>query len=119
MVPSVFVTIPRIPRTVNGKLDRQALPAPTERPHLSVGYVAPRSGPEATVAAVWAEVLGLERVGAADDFFELGGNSLSLMRVLWRLEEEFEAQVPIEQFFATPTVAALALLVGAAGAPVP
>ncbi|MEY9930941.1 amino acid adenylation domain-containing protein, partial [Catenulispora sp. GP43] len=77
MIPSAFVTVPALPLTVNGKLDRRALPAPDGAAlAVSAQYVAPRTGDEERIARIWSEVLGVERVGVEDGFFELGGDSV-------------------------------------------
>ncbi|MGD2146471.1 MAG: amino acid adenylation domain-containing protein [Anaerolineae bacterium] len=109
MVPSHFVELDRIPLTPNGKVDRRALPAPEpKRPDLGVGYVAPRSSVEERLAQIWKDVLGLERVGVNDNFFELGGHSLLATRVMSRVRETMNAELPLRTLFATPTIAGLA-----------
>ncbi|RKG56777.1 amino acid adenylation domain-containing protein [Corallococcus sp. AB011P] len=108
-VPSAFVVLERLPLTANGKLDRKALPAPdVHRPELSEDYRVPEAGLEQTLAALWAEVLGLERVGASDNFFDLGGNSLLLQSVHAKLEALVGRKVPLVTLFQYPTVRALA-----------
>ncbi|WP_420126425.1 amino acid adenylation domain-containing protein [Longimicrobium sp.] len=107
MVPSAFVGLEALPLTPNGKLDRKALPAP-EYAAGADRYVAPRTEAERTVAAVWGEVLGVERVGAHDRFFDLGGHSLLLVRVQARLRDAFGQPVPITHLFRYLTVSALA-----------
>jgi amino acid adenylation domain-containing protein len=112
MLPAAFVELPALPLTPSGKVDRRSLPAPSQlRPEQAAGYVAPRSGTEATVAAVWAEVLGLDRVGARDNFFDLGGHSLLIPQVLDRLETAFQVTVPLRSMFDGPTVEEQALTV--------
>ncbi|RKH44041.1 amino acid adenylation domain-containing protein [Corallococcus sp. AB050B] len=108
-VPSGFVVLERLPLTANGKLDRKALPAPdVHRPELSEDYRVPEAGLEQTLAALWASVLGLERVGASDNFFDLGGNSLLLQSVHAKLEALVGRKVPLVTLFQYPTVRALA-----------
>jgi amino acid adenylation domain-containing protein len=107
MVPAAFVPLERLPLTPNGKLDRKALPAP-EYAADADRYVEPRTEAERKVAAVWAAVLGVERVGAHDRFFDLGGHSLLLVRVQARLREAFGQPVPITHLFRYLTVSALA-----------
>ncbi len=86
MLPAAFVHLDNLPLTPNGKLDRRALPAPElDRDALSAGFLAPRTPSEAALAAIWAEVLGLETVGMHDDFFELGGNRCQPWRAKRRL----------------------------------
>jgi acyl-CoA synthetase (AMP-forming)/AMP-acid ligase II len=89
MVPTAFVWLDRFPITVNGKLDRNALPMPaSERPELSVPYRLPVDDVERLLCAAFAAVLGLDRVGRLDNFFELGGNSLQVLKTLTRLGHE-------------------------------
>ncbi|MFE2945413.1 condensation domain-containing protein, partial [Streptomyces sp. NPDC059255] len=106
MVPSVFVVLDALPLTVNGKVDRRALP----EPFFEAGdeYVAPRTETERTLAAVWAEVLGVERVGVEDDFFELGGDSISSLKVVSRIRAALGAGLSPRALFDHPTVARLA-----------
>jgi amino acid adenylation domain-containing protein len=108
MVPWAFVSLERLPLTPNGKLDRKALPAPEGSSYAARAYEAPRTEAERKVAAVWAEVLGVESVGAHDRFFDLGGHSLLLVRVQARLREAFGQPVPITHLFRYLTVSALA-----------
>jgi amino acid adenylation domain-containing protein len=108
MVPAAFVAVERIPLTSNGKVDRRALPAPGREGAERGGYAAPRTDEEKTLAAIWAEVLGVERVGMHDSFFDLGGHSLLLPQVQRRVSEAFRTRLPIVELFRHPTVAALA-----------
>ena len=86
MVPSAVVVLDGLPLTVNGKVDRRALPAPSgERPELAGEFVAPRTAAEQAISAVWSELLGIARVGVHDNFFELGGDSILGIRVVSRL----------------------------------
>ncbi len=107
MVPSAVVVLDHWPRTPNGKLDRKALPDP-ERPDRDGDYVPPATTTEELLAAIWREVLGIERVSIHDNFFELGGHSLLATQVIARVHEALEVELSIRQFFAAPTVAGLA-----------
>jgi amino acid adenylation domain-containing protein/natural product biosynthesis luciferase-like monooxygenase protein len=107
MVPAAFVVLPALPLQPNGKLDRKALPAPgaaSER----VDYVAPQEGLQSKVADIWRQVLNLERVGAQDNFFEIGGDSLMGLRVVNRLREALDEHVSLVVIFESPTVERLA-----------
>ncbi|MGV8871025.1 MAG: amino acid adenylation domain-containing protein [Rhodococcus sp. (in: high G+C Gram-positive bacteria)] len=106
MVPSVFVVLDELPTNAAGKLDRASLP----EPELEVrAYRAPSTPIEEIVARVFADVLGTERVGADDDFFALGGNSLVATQVVSRLGAELDASVPVRLLFEVSTVSALAV----------
>ncbi len=108
MVPAAFVELPALPLTPSGKLDRRALPAPSqERPELGHDYVAPRTPVEALLARVWGEVLGLERVGVHDNFFALGGDSMRSVQVLAAARAR-GVDFSLQQLFQHQTVAALA-----------
>jgi len=108
MVPSAFVLLESLPLTPNGKVDRRALPAPeTLRPELEETFVPPRNPTEAMVAAIWAEILGLEQVGIHDNFFELGGHSLKATQVVSRIYRAFQVELPLRHLFGAPTIAAL------------
>ncbi|WP_375773024.1 amino acid adenylation domain-containing protein [Archangium gephyra] len=117
MVPSAFVFLEALPLTPNGKVDRKALPAPDSQRAVSGGsYTAPESGLEQSLAAIWAEVLRLERVGAEDNFFDLGGNSLLLQSVQVKVETLVGRKVPMVELFQFSTVRTLAAqLAGNAG----
>ncbi len=109
MIPSAFVFLNRLPRTESGKVDRSALPAPgSVRPALGVGYVVPRDETEHLVASLFAEVLGLDRVGVDDDFFDLGGSSLSAIGMLARLRERTGCDLYAIDLLEAPSPAALA-----------
>ncbi len=108
MAPSAFVFLPEMPLTANGKADRKALPAPAvARSELDEEYVAPRDSAEESVAAIWARVLGIDRVGVHDNFFELGGNSLLATQAVARMREALGRDVPLRALFEAPTIAGL------------
>ena len=113
MVPSGFVVLDALPQTPNGKLDRRALPEP-EMEAPADAYRAPTTPAEARIAAIWAEVLQVERVGVDDNFFALGGHSLLATRVVARLRTEMGAELPLRAVFESPTVAGMAVAVAAA-----
>ncbi|HSF41305.1 MAG TPA: non-ribosomal peptide synthase/polyketide synthase [Thermoanaerobaculia bacterium] len=107
MVPLDWVGLPELPRTPSGKIDRKALALLA--PDSSVDeFVAPRTPAEELLAGIFAEVLGVERVGVRDDFFALGGHSLLATRVVARMREALRVEIPLAAFFASPTVADLA-----------
>ncbi|MGB9179574.1 MAG: amino acid adenylation domain-containing protein, partial [Pyrinomonadaceae bacterium] len=109
MVPSAFVMLDEMPLTPNGKVDRRALAA-LEQPcmELAAAYVAPRNPIEEKLAAIWAEVIGIERVGIDDNFFELGGHSLLATRIISAARKTFRVEIPVRNIFETPTVASFA-----------
>ena len=108
MVPSTFTFLDALPLTANGKVDRHALPAPDDNRLSSASdFGAPRNSTEATIAGIWSEVLGLERVGVDEDFFELGGHSLLVIQVASRLQKSFGVDVPLRCLFETRTIAEL------------
>jgi len=136
MVPTAYATLDALPRLPNGKLDRRALEAPPSGRHPGPGTgkgsggggqagpdPIPASSPaEEVVAAIWSQVLGLDRVGSDDDFFELGGHSLLATQVMAQVREAFAVEIPVRAIFEAPTVAGLAARLEAAGAspaPVP
>jgi amino acid adenylation domain-containing protein len=109
MLPSAWVMLDALPLTPNGKLDHRALPAPDQaRPEQQAGFVAPRTPTEAALAQVWAEVLGLEQVGVRDDFFGLGGHSLSATRVIVRANQALDVHLSVRMLFLQPTIEKLA-----------
>ena len=120
MVPAAFVLLDRLPLTVNGKLDRAALPAPSRQRSDTAGFVAPESDEEELLAAVWSQILGVERVGAEDNFFALGGDSILSIQVLSRARERGLA-FELQDLFEHQTVRELARVarVAVAAAPSP
>ncbi|MGY3131094.1 amino acid adenylation domain-containing protein [Bradyrhizobium sp. USDA 4501] len=111
MVPAAFVPIAALPLTVNGKLDRNALPAPADEAYALAAYEAPQGAVEMALARIWAELLGVERIGRHDHFFELGGHSLLAVQVLERLRR-LSLGVEVRTLFARPVLADLAASLG-------
>lgn len=109
MVPSSFTFLDALPLTPSGKVNRRALPEPDwSRPESGTGYVAPRTTDEETLARIWAELLGFERVGVHDSFFDLGGHSLLATQAISRINAAFQMEVPLAHIFEADTVAKLA-----------
>ncbi|HEX4499474.1 MAG TPA: condensation domain-containing protein, partial [Thermoanaerobaculia bacterium] len=113
MVPAAFVVLDSLPLTSNGKVDRKALPAP-EQTRGGESYLAPRTPTEEVLAGIWADLLGLERVGADGHFFELGGHSLLATQVMSRLRQAFGVEIPLRDLFATPVLADLTVKIDSA-----
>ena len=110
MVPAEIVTLESIPLTSGGKVDRRALPTPVWTGIASAEdqFIAPRTETEGQLAAIWRELLNVERVGAHDNFFDVGGNSLLGMRLVSRVRKTFSVNVPLRSLFVSPTLSALA-----------
>jgi amino acid adenylation domain-containing protein len=109
MIPAVFLTLDALPLTQNGKLDRKALPDPDmSRIRREVEIVLPETPTQEMLAEIWAEVLGLERIGIRDNFFDIGGNSLAATRVTFRLSKSLGFHLPVRALFAHPTIDSLA-----------
>ncbi|MFI2608323.1 non-ribosomal peptide synthase/polyketide synthase [Kitasatospora sp. NPDC018619] len=117
LVPAAVVVLPAFPLTPQLKIDQRALPAPARQ--AATGRPAPRTGAERTLAAVWAEVLGLDEVGPEDDFFDLGGDSVLAARTLTRIRERLGARLTLRDVFTARTVAALAPLLDQPAAAAP
>ena len=107
MVPAAFVLLPELPLTRNGKVDRRALPVPA-LDGSAAARVLPRTPIEGALAQAMAEVLNLDRIGIDDSFFDLGGHSLSAVRLTGRIREALNIDLSLRQIFATPTVRGLA-----------
>lgn len=121
MRPSAILFVEELPRLAGGKLDRRALPLPAPRRSMLEEPEAPRDEQEAALAALWAETLGLDRVGIHDNFFELGGHSMLIMRLLARVRATQGVSLPLHRLFEAPTVAGMAAALRAerGGAPAP
>jgi amino acid adenylation domain-containing protein len=109
MAPGAFVVLESLPLNANGKVDREALPAPDASYLPLHGYVAPRTELERTISSLWQEFLGLEKVGIHDNFFDMGGHSLLMIRMQSRLQQSLHREIPIIELFRYPTVRSLAL----------
>jgi hypothetical protein len=112
MLPSFIVVLDSFPLTVNGKVDRCALPPP-QSIYLESGknFEAPRTATEEVLASLWSKLLGISHFGIHDDFFELGGHSLLATRVVSQVREIFQVQIFVRQFFEQPTIASLAEII--------
>ena len=112
MLPAAFVFLPEFPLTPNGKVDRQALPEPTQtRAEAGQEYVAPRNKTETQLAAICTDLLQVEQVGIDDNFFELGGHSLLATQFISRVRETFEVELPLRSLFEAPTFRQLAEII--------
>ncbi|HYG65086.1 MAG TPA: amino acid adenylation domain-containing protein, partial [Thermoanaerobaculia bacterium] len=115
MVPAAFVPLEELPLTPNGKVDRRALPelgAAADPPRGEVEFVAPRTPLEEALAEIWREVLGIERVGVRDRFWDLGGHSLLASKVLARVQDTFGVDLPIQILFEHPVIEDLTGAIG-------
>jgi acyl carrier protein len=105
MVPSAFVFLKAFPLTPNGKIDRRQLPKP--QASQADDYVAPHNALEEKLAAIWAEALGVERVGLNDNFEDLGGHSLTAIQITLAIRRDFSVDFPVQAFFDSPTISGL------------
>jgi amino acid adenylation domain-containing protein len=125
MIPSAFVALDALPLTRNGKVDRQALPAPEQACDEHEGaYVAPRTATEELLAGIWSHLLGVERLSADGNFFELGGHSLLATQAVSQMRRAFGVEIPLRSLFEAPTVAGMSVriettLAGETSAPTP
>jgi amino acid adenylation domain-containing protein len=108
MVPAAYVRLKEMPLTPNGKLDRKALRAPNQEAFANQGFEAPHGETETLLAGIWAEVLRLDRVGRHDNFFALGGHSLMAVRLITKIRQRFDVDLPIREVFALPVLSMLA-----------
>lgn len=109
MVPASIVCLEKLPLTPNGKIDRLSLPAPDAAEQL-VAYLAPRNETELSLAQIWEGVLGIERIGVKDNFFNLGGHSLLAVQVISKIRDHFSIELPLQALFDSPTVGQLSEL---------
>lgn len=112
MVPATILLIEQMPMTVNGKVDRKALPAPAASLVREQHFVAPHTFIQELLAGIWIQVLKLEKVGIHDNFFEAGGHSLNATQVISRARNIFHVELHVHDLFASPTIAGLAAIVG-------
>ncbi len=112
MVPALVMLLDEMPLTPSGKINRRGLPEPDESARAVVQeFVEPRTAVEAVVAKVWREILGVEKVGVNDNFFDLGGHSLLATQVISRLKSSFKTNLPLRSLFESPTVAELSVAI--------
>ncbi len=112
MLPSAFVFLEKLPLTPNGKVDKKALPAPdTERPELDTAFIAPETPTEQRLAAIWTGLLGIDRAGLSDNYFELGGDSLLATQLASQIRKVFEVELPLTDLFQHPTLAELSAII--------
>ncbi|WP_139488457.1 non-ribosomal peptide synthetase [Brevibacillus dissolubilis] len=109
MIPSHFMKLDALPMTPNGKVDRKALPKPdAEHVRSTVEYVAPQTPTELMLHAHWSSLLGVERIGVHENFFEVGGHSMLATQLIFKVREEVQVEVPLRILFETPTIAGMA-----------
>ncbi|GIO01172.1 plipastatin synthase subunit C [Brevibacillus halotolerans] len=108
MIPSFFIKVDKIPVTVNGKIDKKALPEPEKEVELQTEYVAPTNPTEEILVQIWQKVLGMERVGIGDNFFELGGHSIKAMMLASNIYKELKIDLPLREIFKHTTVKEMA-----------
>jgi amino acid adenylation domain-containing protein len=112
MIPSDFVFLKSLPLTPNGKVDRRTLPAPgNARPKLEVAYVTAQSDMEKHLAGIWEEVLNIRPIGIYDNFFDLGGHSLTATQLVSQVIKHFQFEIPFQSLFQSPTVAEMAAVI--------
>ncbi|NEO73876.1 amino acid adenylation domain-containing protein, partial [Moorena sp. SIO3H5] len=107
MIPSGFVLLPQLPLTPNGKIDRKALPVPDVASSVSTEYVAPETETQKALAEIWQEVLGIEQVGIHDNFFDLGGHSLTAVKLVSKISTIFNISLSVKTLFLQPIIADL------------
>jgi len=115
MIPSAFVFLEALPLTPSGKVNRRILPAPEgTRQELETTFVAPRTPVEEKLAEIWTKILGIDRVGIYDRFFDLGGHSLKVTQLMFKVRDAFQVEVSLRQFFEVPTIAGIAHIIALA-----
>ncbi|WP_428244384.1 amino acid adenylation domain-containing protein [Gynuella sp.] len=111
MLPSAYVYLESLPLTTNGKINRKALPDPTEGAYVLSPFEAPEGATETLIAELWQTVLGIKNIGRYDNFFESGGHSLSAVRLMSLIREKLELDVPVSELFANPSLAAFSVCI--------
>jgi len=112
MIPSIYVELEALPVTPTGKIDRKALPEPSDtRPQLEVSYVSFRNETEKQLIGIWEDVLDVRPIGIHDNFFDLGGHSLSASRIVSSVMQHFQLEIPLQALFQSPTVAEMAIVI--------
>jgi acyl carrier protein len=114
MVPAAYVPLAELPLTPNGKLDRNALPPPDGDAYASRGFESPEGETEMMLAAIWADLLNLERIGRHDNFFELGGHSLLAVTMMSRVQDACHVELELTSLFDQPTLKQVAEMIVAA-----
>ncbi|CCF15397.1 tyrocidine synthase 3 [Brevibacillus laterosporus GI-9] len=104
MIPSKFVQLEKMPLTQNGKIDNKALPEPEGDMNTGVGYEAARNEQEEKLVRIWREVLEIEQVGITDNFFDLGGHSLKVTKLVSKIHKQFQVELPLQEVFKSPTI---------------
>ncbi|MGW2377493.1 MULTISPECIES: thioester reductase domain-containing protein [Kitasatospora] len=112
MVPAHFVVLPELPKLPNGKVDRGSLPRPTAEESTETAYVAPRTPVETQLARIWQDLLGLPKVGVETSFFDLGGDSLTVLQMAAQVRDAYGVRLDLRRMFENPTVAQLGRMVG-------
>ncbi|MCV9927835.1 amino acid adenylation domain-containing protein [Flavobacterium sp. LS1R49] len=107
MVPGFFISLPKIPLTFNGKIDRKALPDVSGKDIIKKKYIAPRNEQEESLVMIWQEILKVDKIGITDNFLELGGHSLLIVKVINRIKKELISDVSVKVFFENPTIESL------------
>ncbi|QMV44171.1 non-ribosomal peptide synthetase [Cohnella cholangitidis] len=110
MIPAYYVQLEQMPLTSNGKIDRKALPAPQDIVQSGASYQAPRNTVEEKFAQAWQEVLGLAQVGIHDPFFAIGGDSIKVIRIISKINQQLRTSITVADFYTSPTIAELAVL---------
>lgn len=111
MIPQYWVTLEEMPLTINGKIDKRALPDPKWKSSISSNYQLPQNKAEAMLLGIWQQVLGWEKIGIGDNFFDLGGDSLLIIRSIAAIKQTFGKRLSVSDFFENPTISALSKVI--------